>query len=954
VDGHWNASGDWGGLIFVPSVEELQEFKIQTNAFSPQYGWSMGNALNAITKSGTSSFHGGLFEFLRNARLDANNFFSNRNRIARPNIKRNQFGANVGGPLRKDKTFFYGSFEGLRQQTPITAVYSVPTLDQRQGDFSRTFNQNGSLAILYDAFTTRRAGTGFVRDPLASNRVPRDRMDPVAVKLLPYWPEPNVPGNPLTGQDNFAVAAGAPLNSDQYSIRIDHNPTQSQRLFGRWSQKRQVIQGFPPYFGKDNPGGMGVVEPNPRWDIALGYNYTVSPTFLVNATLGWGRWVERIEPQGIGFKPSTLGLPAALDDFGGAGAFPSIGATGIQGLGAGLLARMPREARTYALDLTRIHGPHTLTMGFTAIDFRLNSYRSSRASFSFPRSMTQGPNPTAADPTTGNGVAALLLGAGTGGGITLNADGAVHKTWYGWYFNDDFKVRRNLTLNLGLRYDFQKAPTDRFDRLSYWALERNSVSDVIGREVSGGLRFTGGSNPRTLYDPQYTNLAPRIGLTWSPVRRLVVRSGFGMFYLPAMELNDFIFHGFSQPTPYIGSLDGITPQNLLRNPFPDGLLAPPGKSQGDRTNLGLPVNTVDRRRPTPYVEQWTFGLQYQLESNTVLEANYVGNHGVKLPYGSVVGTVSGGSGNPSLRLNQLRPEQLSLGNALLESVPNPFFGSAGAPGSILGGPTVPRGQLLRPYPQFGEVNAFQRVGAFSYYHAVTLSANRRFSGGLQFQAAFTASKYLTNSEGPQGWVNGAAQRPRNVYDLSIEKSPAIEDIPRAVVISYIYELPVGRGRRFALRRGVAEVVLGGWQVAGISTFKSGFPVSIFAATNNSQAFNGIQRPNVTGDPRIENPTVDRWFHTGAFAQPAPFTFGNAPRTMGYQRTMGVNNFDFTLQKYWRLWSEKSRLQFRGEFFNLFNRAGLYGPNTSFGDPGFGRIGQAYPARSIQFGLKLYW
>ncbi len=941
-------------MIFVPSVEELQEFKIQTNAFSPQYGWSMGNALNAVTKSGGNAFHGGVFEFLRNARLDANNFFGNRNRLPRPNFKRNQFGANLGGPLRKDKTFFYGSLEGLRQQTPITAVYSVPTLDQRLGDFSRIFNQNGSLAAIYDPFTTRRVGNAFVRDPFAGNRIPRERIDPVALKLLPYWPEPNVAGNPLTGQDNFAGAAGVPINSDQYSIRVDHNLTQSQRLFGRWSQKRQSIQGFAPYFGKDNPGGMGVLEPNPRWDIGLGYNYAISPALLVNATLGWGRWVERIEPQGIGFQPSTLGLPAALDDFGGLGAFPSIGATGIQGLGAGLLARMPREARTYALDLTQIRGRHTLTMGFTAIDFRLNTYRSSRANFSFPRSMTQGPNPTAADPTTGNGVAALLLGTGASGGITLNANAALNKTWYGWYFNDDFKLRRNVTLNLGFRYDFQKAPTDRFDRLSYWALDRNSASDGIRQDLTGGLRFLGGSSGRSLYDPQYTNLAPRIGLTWSPFHRLVVRSGFGMFYIPAMEFNDLIFHGFSQLTPYIGSLDGITPQNLLRNPFPSGLLAPSGKSLGDRTNLGLPINAVDRQRPTPYVEQWTFGLQYQIESNTVIEANYVGNHGVRLPFASAVGTVSGGSSNHGLRTNQLRPEQLSLGNALLEPVPNPFFGVITLPTSILAGPTVPRRQLLRPFPQFDDVNAFQRLGAFSSYQAVTLSVNRRFSRGLQFQAGFTASKYITNSEGPEGWVNGAAQRPRNVYDLSIERSPAIEDIPRAVVISYIYELPFGPGRRFALRHGATQALLGGWQVSGITTLKSGFPVSIFAATNNTQAFNGIQRPNVVGDPGLENRTVDRWFNTAAFAQPAPFTFGNAPRTMGYLRTMGVNNFDFSLQKYWRLWREESRLQFRGEFFNLFNRAGLYGPNTSFGDPNFGRIGQAFPARSIQFGLKLYW
>ena len=293
-----------------------------------------------------------------------------------------------------------------------------------------------------------------------------------------------------------------------------------------------------------------------------------------------------------------------------------------------------------------------------------------------------------------------------------------------------------------------------------------------------------------------------------------------------------------------------------------------------------------------------------------------------------------------------------MGDSLLEPVPNPFFGTI-TTGS-LAGRTVPRGQLLRPFPQYTSVSSPQTPAGFSSYNALTVSANRRLSKGLQFLVSFTASKYLTNTEGQEGWTNGTAQQVRNYYDLSLEKSLMIDDIPRSFVASYIYELPVGKGKSFAPSSKVAEAVIGGWQITGITTFKSGFPLSITTTTNNTNSFGGNQRPNVLRNPAISKPTIERWFDTDAFAQPAPFTFGNAPRTAGYLRAQGINNFDATVQKYWTLWSEQARLQFRAEFFDLFNRVGFYAPNITFGTPNFGRVTGALPARSIQMGMKLYW
>jgi len=333
----------------------------------------------------------------------------------------------------------------------------------------------------------------------------------------------------------------------------------------------------------------------------------------------------------------------------------------------------------------------------------------------------------------------------------------------------------------------------------------------------------------------------------------------------------------------------------------------------------------------------------------------VGNHGVKLPFGGGARLNFVPFEGTGFYRNTLRPELLSLGNALIERVSNPFFGVIKT--GPLSGPTVPRGQLLRPYPQYDQVIAVQIPAGMSNYHAFTLTANRRFSRGLQFQVSFTASKYLSNTEGPEGAIsqNPHAGRMRNYYDISAEKSVMNNDIPRSLVISYIYELPVGKGRKFPLDGRIAGMFLGGWQVAGISTFKSGYPLSVSAVNNNTSSLGGFQRPNVLRNPSLENPTASRWFDPAAFAQPVPFTFGNSPRTMPYLRTHGVNNFDFTLQKYWGpWWSEQSRLQFRTEFFNLFNRTAFYQPRIVFGDPTFAQVFQTLPARSIQLGLKLYW
>ncbi|MBV9036107.1 MAG: TonB-dependent receptor, partial [Acidobacteriaceae bacterium] len=876
LDGNWDTAGDWTAVIYTPSVDEVAEFRIQTNTFSPQFGWSSGNAVNVITKSGTSSFHGDAYEFLRNSVLDANSFFNNANKLSKPAFRRNQFGATAGGPLyipgpyrQRNKTFIFGAYESLREQNPQTIITTVPTALQRTGDFSQTRNPNGTPVTLYNPFSTKLVNGAYVRDQLGGNVIPGSLIDPVAAKLLQFWPSPNRPGDPITGQNNFVFTSGLPSSADQYTLRVDHNLSDNNRLFGRWSQKRQYKTQQAAIFGTDDVGGPGSLAPNNKFNGALNYTSVISPKFLISGNFGYGRWEEAFTPKSYPYQPSLLGLPAILDSGYGNVAFPDIGVAGVNSLGSGQHELNPRDTISGSIDVTRIVGGHTLTAGFTAVGQRYASTYSPELSFSFDSSFTQGPNPTAANANTGLGFASFLLGTGSGS-FAYTASPAYSKKLLGWYFNDEWKWRSNLTVNLGLRYDIQTPPSDRFGRIPYWTLNPNPIGTQVGLNLPGALEYTGGNHPNQIFDTRYSNVSPRLALSYSPWSKLTVRSGFGLFYLSTIDQGDYqglSMDGFSITTPWVGSLNGVTPVSTLQSAFSTGLLTPPGRSQDGLTNVGLGANAIQRDRPTPYVEQWMAGIQYEALPNTVLQANYIGNHGVKLTFGG-------------LNLNQLPPQYLALGNALLAPVANPFYGHITS--GSLAGPTIPYGQLLRPYPQFTGVNAVQPPAAMSNYHALNLSATRRLSAGLQFLVSFTWSKYLSTSEGTEGWATSSSGVQNN-YDTALEKSYDAADIPRSLVVSFLYEVPVGRGKVYSPHNKIVENVIGGWQVSAINTFKDGFPLSIRNANNNTNSFGGGQRPNYNGDPRLSQPSIGEWFNINAFAQPAAFTFGNVPRTTGLIR-----------------------------------------------------------------------
>ncbi len=939
LDGHWDTAGDWGGAIYVPSMESVEEARIQTNSFTAEYGWSTGNVYNVITKSGTSSLHGDAFEFLRNSDLDANFFFNNAQGIPRTAFKRNQFGVAGGGPVyipglykQRNKTFFFAYYEGLRQGTPGPVTLTMPTAAEKSGDFS------GISQVIYNPFSTVATSTGFTRTPFPGNKIPSNLISSVGAKLVGYYPAPT--NSALL--NNFSASASAAATSDEYGIRIDHNFSDSVRFFGRWSRKLESKVEEANYYGND-PGGPGSMNPNNRLDGAAGLTWVLSPTTILSFNGGYNHWFEGNVMEGYPFDFTQLGLPAFINTT--SNQFPVVSVSGYAGLGpqngAGQ-GGFPRNDLTWSADLSKVHGSHSFSMGFMEVVSQTGGGRIYPTTFNFGQTSTAGPNPLTADPNaSGNALASLLLGVGTGGSTGVSFKPFTSKHYYGIHFQDDWKATRKLTLNLGIRWEYQTAPTERYNQQNYFDFNAtNPISTALGSIVKGTVVYNGvGGVGSGLYNPTWKDFAPRLGLAYQAMEKLVVRAGFGLYYVPSF-FGQGAGQGYGQSTPWVTTTsDGYTPLNTLDNPFPNGPLPQTGNSTGAMTDVGYSASGSQVNRPDPYMEQWMAGVQYAVTKNDLIDASYVGNHGVKLAQGG-------------LNFDQLPTADLALGNQLLQQVANPYYGKIAGSGCGLSSPTIAYGQLLLPFPEFCSVNIAQPLGSLSHYNALELTYTHRWSSGLNLLASYTYSRFTDNTVGTTSWLG---QTPiRDNYNLAAEKSLDAADTPHSLVVSYIYELPIGKGKKVGTNfNAVANAVVGGWQVSGITSYKSGFPIAITTGDNNTNSFGGNQRPDLVGNPTLSHPTINEWFNTAAFAQPAPFTFGNAPRYMGNVRAPGLANWDIGLQKWFYL-HETLKLQFRAEMFNAFNHANFYKPDGNLTDSTFGVISATLPPRDIQFGLKLYW
>lgn len=972
LDGAWDASEGWGGVIYVPSPDNVQEFKVQQNTFTAQYGWSTGNVINVVTKSGSNSVHGDVYDYLRNGALDANNYFNNLNNQPKPNSHRNQFGVAVGGPVyipgiyeQRDKTFFFFNFEGHRDHNAGQYSGTSPIPAFRTGDFSALLGaQVGTDGLgrpiftgqIYDPYSTRVVGGNEIRDPIPGNNLATytspyvaggagNLINPIGQQLVNFYPIPLT--SALT--NNWGASGLQADYSNEYSGRVDHNFTDRTRLYGRFSYKKEYKDQNAAFFGAGDPAGPGQRNPNNRWNVGVGLSQVFSSTFTMSVNLGGMKWVEGNDVQSAGFKASSLGLPSFIDT--NSPEFPIITVAGnnylpegpVQGAGQGAF---PRAAVTGSVDFVKVRGSHQLSFGYMGIATDENGGRFHFTTFNFNNLFTSGPNPVNPTAGTGDSIASMLMGLSTTTGCVAGncSTGVsiqnVSRTWFhGVYLQDDWKATQKLTLNMGLRYEIQRPVTDRYNRQAWFDYNAvNPISAAVGQNYTGELQFAS-DGQRGLFNTNYKNFAPRLGFAYQLKSKLVMRGGYGVFYPPTFR-GTGPAPGFSSDTPYVDSTNGgLTPANTLSTAYSGGLVPVVGNSQDGLSNVGFSVGAVSRTRKTYYVQQWMYGFQYAPTSRDVLDVTYVGNHGVHV--------VDGG-----LNLNQLDPKYLSMGSALDNLVPNPFFGHITASGCGLDQPTVVQGQLLRPHPEFCDISEGQDPAGSSHYNALDVNYTHRVSQGLTLLASYTFSKFTDNVGGPDGWANASGENIRNVYNLAAEKSVDATDTPHAFVLSYVYELPVGKGRKFGSgMNGVVNTVVGGWQTSGTLTLKEGFPLSI--GQNNLNEFGFGQHVNIVGDYHIAHPTRTEWFNTAAFAPAPKWDLGNAPRYFSDLRAPGYRNWDISIQKYFPI-REEVRLQFRLDMFNTLNHTNYYSPNTTLGGGGFGTINQAWTPRQMQAALKLYW
>jgi hypothetical protein len=966
LDGAWDASEGWGGVIYVPSPDNVQEFKVQQNSFTAQYGWSTGNVINVVTKSGTNRLHGDVYDYMRNGALDANSYFNNLNGLPRPNSHRNQFGVAVGGPVyipgiykQTNKTFFFFNYEGHRDHNAGQYSGTVPIPAFRNGDFSALLGaQVGTDALgrpilagqLYDPFSTRQLpGGSYVRDPIPGNNLATyvspytggKLINSMGQTLINYYPTPL--SNALA--NNWSASGLQADYSDEYSGRIDHNISDKTRIYGRYSYKKEYKDEEAAFFGAGDPAGPGQRNPNNRWNIGVGLSQVFTPTFTMSVNLGGMKWVEGNDVQSKGFKASSLGLPSFIDSY--SPQFPIISVASylpegpVAGAGQGAF---PRSSVSGSADFVKVRGSHQLSFGYMAVATDENGGRYHFTPFNFNNLFTAALDSAGKNVTgTGDSTASMLMGLPASGNTGISIQGVTRTWFHGVYLQDDWKATRKLTLNLGLRWEVQRPVTDRYNRQAWFDYSAtNPISTAVGQSYLGELQFAN-SGTRGLFNSNYKNFAPRIGFAYQLMPKLVMRGGYGIFYPPTFR-GTGPAPGFSSDTPYVASNDGgLTPANTLSTAFSSGLVPVSGSALGGLTDVGFSLNAVSRNRKTYYAQQWMYGFQYAPTSNDVLDITYVGNHGVHV--------VASG-----LNLNQLDPKYFSMGNALLNQVANPFFGHITASGCSLDQPTIQQGQLLRPHPEFCDINEVQDPAGGSHYNALDVNYTHRVSQGLTLLASYTFSKFVDNVGGPENWASASSnfsENIRNVYNLAVEKSVDATDTPHSFVLSYVYELPVGRGKKFGSGvNGVVNTIVGGWQTSGTLTLKEGFPLTIGSSGNGLNYFGAGQHVDVVGNYHIANPSRTEWFNTSAFAVAGPWSLGNAPRYFSDLRAPGYKNFDISIQKYFPI-QERFRFQFRLDMFNAFNHTNYYSPNTSMG-PGFGTITSAWTPRQMQAALKFYW
>ena len=982
-------------VTVIPTQDAIQEFKVQTNNLGPEYGRFAGGVINLSTKSGTNQYHGTVYEFIRNKVLNANDFFDNRNGVNRPPFTQNQFGGNAGGPILKDKLFFFGGYEGFRLRKGSPFQSFVPTAAERSGDFSQIGSANTPSAFtIYDPMTSGVGGNAacngtnpVCRTAFPNNIIPAARLDPTAVALLGFMPAPNLTGSTTA---NFADSYSTGGNVDQYNGRIDYALSQRQRIFGRYTQSK--ILSLP-----DNPFSQictdRCTETTTAKQVSLADTITLSSNSILDLHFGYTRYVYLRTPlsEGISlaqFGPAWAALTPQLtythipqvciseanaDDHWGGGWC-------AQGTGSGIGA----HDDTYSFDpsFVKIIGKHTVKVGLEYRILRNNYYQSNDPAglFQFDAGMTAANPQNAGNGTVGlaaaqggNGFASYMLGYGsttTGSSATEPAKTADENLYWSFYGGDTFNLSKKITLNLGVRVDLQGNWTERYNRIV--ALNMTEPSPLLAMSAAVGNAFPNLKGGYDLVDssrhtsrsafPNWNHVSPRLGFSYQLDPNTVIRTGYGMFYLPVdIRWDDaphnLFINSFATPQ-LVAQSDGVTPKNPLSNPFPGGVTPPFGRNQSliDVQGNGNDAAVINTK--APYVQQWNLDIQRQFPGELLVDVAYAGSKGTFLPM-------------HTQDIDQLQAQNLPQNAAdvaaLTKLVPNPFAGNCtGCTGPVQSGnigsnATTKAAQLLLPYPQYDDFSLAEFDNRNSSYDSMQLKVQKRFAAGAQVLAAYTIAKLIDNTNSEINWLEASAPSwgDGNAYNLRGERSLDGFDVSQRLVIGSILDLPVGQGKLIGKDvNNITEKFIGGWGINTIITFQTGFPV-IVGGCPGALSNSGIPETGCARATRSAlshdlggstNQKLNEWFDTSVFTAGAPdnYGYGTDSRVEPNIRDDGAKNFDFAAFKNTKFGPDgRFVFEFRGEFFNLFNRP-QFNPPQGWGSQ-FGQVtGQYNLPRVIQF------
>jgi hypothetical protein len=938
--------GDPRDLTFPPDA--VQEMSVMTSSYPAEFGNTGGGVERYVIKSGTNSYHGNLYEFLRNTDFDARGFFNTAVAVHHEN----EFGGTMGGPVRipkiyngKNKTFFFVNVDQyLLRGGSQNSIGSLPDAAFRSGDLSGLVDANGKQIPLYDPATTAPDGKGgFTRTPFAGNIIPTNRISPAASNILKYVPTPTIP----SVLNNYPSSGSSITNYDAYTYKIDEYFTPSHHLSGMWNQSANDNNGpysVTPHPVENTRNGIGNAYTG-----RINYDWSISPTLLNSFRVGFNRQLQYLASveasQDWGTKLGIAGINPG---------FPTIGWGQFTGLAQNQAIIGPiSNTFLYADTVAWTKGKHNFKFGE---DLRRLQHQSilpsGPASLNFSTLETGLPGATG---NTGNEFASFLLGQVDGANQYVNNATEGNRFWYsGAYAQDDWKISRKVTINAGLRWDVFTPYSEVVNR--YSIMDPTKPNPAAGG-ILGAYVFAGGSAGTPPYAGtkylttdskiDWHNFAPRLGLAWKAADRFVVRAAYGLGYYPDGGLGggnvQYVTDGFSTSASFITTNNGVSPAFSLDSGFPQNYTHPPFINAG--LNVGQSANMWWDNASLPmYKSDWNFTTQTQITPSFVLDVAYVGSKSTRVGTGAV---------NP----DQVNPSYLALGNLLSDDINSAPVAAAGFRAPYAGF-TGSLAQALRPFPQYTGVGVENSANiGNATYNSLQMKAEKRYSKGLFVLASYTWSKTITDSNSQLGgfFSSGA----RDNYNRSLEKALATYDVPSRLVVAFTYELPIGPGKPL-LPRGVASKIVGGWQVTGILTYQDGVPLGV-SANNTLPLFNGGNTPNPVAGQRVENsfggfdPAKNVLLNAAAFSIPAPGTFGSSAQILPNARSFPVYNEDFGLQKKFFIREPSLYFELRFEMFNAFNRVVFGGPATGINDANFGQVsGQGNSPRNAQVAAKFYF